>query len=443
MFSGEGRVLFVDDDPALRAANSQSLELAGLTVDTFENASDALARIESDFNGVIVSDIRMPGIDGLEFFQRMRALDPQIPFILITGHGDVAMAVAALKDGAHDFLAKPFAPDHLIATVKRGLAHRQLELDNRRLRALADSDSGDSPLLGETPAMIRLRETISQVAPAAIDVLIEGETGVGKELVARLLHRLGPRRGGSFTAVNCGALPGDQAERVLFGDESVGGARISTGRVEAASRGTLFLDEIDSMPIEVQIKMLRVLEEREVIPIGAREPRAVDLRVVAAAKRDLESAVRDGSFREDLLYRINMVRLRIPPLRERRADIPLLFAHFTREAAQQMRREPPPLADRMRRYLVEHDWPGNVRELRNFAFRSTLGVDDQQPGTPPAHEAIPLPRRVDRFEASVIESVLDECRGNVGEALERLGIPRKTFYDKLARHGIDIKSYRH
>lgn len=444
MFAETGKILFVDDDPALRAANVQSLELADIEVESFANARDALARIEPGFNGVIVSDIRMPGMDGLALFDAVREIDPAIPFILITGHGDVQMAVDALQNGAHDFLTKPFATDHLIASVRRGLAHRSLDLDNQRLRALAEQgDAAPSPLLGETPVMIRLRETIAQVADAKIDVLIEGETGVGKELVARLLHRGSQRSGRPFVDVNCGALPDALAERQLFGEDSSADRRIpAPGKIESAHRGTLFLDEIENLSVGVQVRLLRVLEDQEIVPAGSKEPRPIDVRVIASTKRDLQAAVAEGSFREDLLYRINIVRLRIPPLRERRADVPLLFANFVAEAAQRMGRTPPPLSDDIRTHLLEHDWPGNIRELRNFAFRSILGLDEGGYATDLAPADRTLPERVERFEASVIESVLAECRGDVQSALARLGIPRKTFYDKLSRHGIDIRAFR-
>ena len=440
MFAELGRVFFVDDDAALREANVQALELAGIDVEPFASGRAVLERLDPSFNGVVVSDIRMPDMDGIETFERIRAIDPTIPVVLITGHGHVDLAVSALKSGAHDFLTKPFAVDHLIASVRRALEHRQLELDNRELRRLATADSGSSALLGETSVMVRLRETIGQVGAAGVDVLIEGETGSGKELVARLLHRASGRRTRPFVAINCGALPEVMAESHLFGEES-SGRQVSIGRLEHANGGTLFLDEVDSMAQSLQARMLRVLEEREVVPLGAREARPLDIRVVAASKRELEALVAEGAFRGDLLYRMNMVRLLVPPLRERRADVPLLFAHFVDEAARQMRRTPPPLSDGMRRYLLEHDWPGNVRELRNFAFRSTLGLEET-PTAPEAEMGESLPKRVERFEASVIQSVLADCKGDVQQALARLGIPRKTFYDKLNRHRIDIRSYR-
>jgi two-component system C4-dicarboxylate transport response regulator DctD len=438
-------IFFVDDDAELREANVQSLELAGLAVQPFADAPTALARIDDSFDGMIVTDIRMPGMDGLELFAAIRAIDTDIPVILISGHADVPMAVGALREGAFDFLAKPFAADHLIAACERALTTRRLVLENRALRAAAAAAAeSDSPLIGDSPVMARLRDTIAQVAKADIDVLVEGETGSGKELVALLLHRLGPRRGKPFVAVNSGALPEAVAEAELFGHErgAVAHGRLEqTGRIESSSGGTLFLDEIDSMDLGVQAKLLRVLEEREVLPFGAERPRALDLRVVAASKRDLQAAVAEGAFREDLFYRLNVVRLRIPPLRERRADIPQLFAHFVDAALAQVGASGFAMTDSIRRRLIDHDWPGNVRELRNFAYTAVLGLSDEAPQATPA-DAGSLATRVRRFEAGAIRDALAQTGGDVAAAIRTLGLPRKTFYDKIARHGIKPDAFR-
>ncbi len=443
-FTDRQIVFFVDDDAILREANVQSLELAGIDVEAFADAESALERIDADFTGVVVSDIRMPRIDGLQLFARIREIDPDIPVILITGHADVPTAIGALKQGAFDFMAKPFAADHLVAAIRKALETRRLVLDNRRLRAAA-AESGDSPLIGDSHAMTQLRDTIVQVAAADVDVLVEGETGSGKELVAIMLHRGGPRRGKPFVAVKCGALPEALAEEELFGHEAGAGAGTGrferVGRVETSSGGTLFLDEIDSMPLSVQARMLRVLEEREVLRIGAETPRPVRLRVVTAAKTDLESAIASGSFRQDLFFRLNVVRLRIPPLRERRSDIPMLFAHFIEEAVEQIGGGRFHMSDAVRRRLVDHDWPGNVRELRNFAFSAALGLP-QNNATPGLSDAMALPDRLARFEASIIRETLAATGGSVMAALKLLGVPRKTLYDKMARLGIDPSHYR-
>ncbi|HEY5712505.1 MAG TPA: sigma-54 dependent transcriptional regulator [Allosphingosinicella sp.] len=441
IFTDRQTVCFVDDDAKLREANVQSLELAGIEVAAYGDAQGALGAIDADFSGVLISDIRMPRMDGLQLFARVRAIDPEIPVILITGHADVPMAIAALKDGAFEFLTKPFAADHLVAATRKALETRRLVLDNRRLRAAAEQ-GGESPLIGDSPVMARLRDTIAQVAMADIDVLVEGETGVGKELVAVLLHRTGPRRGKPFVAVNCGALPEAVAESELFGQEAGPHERFDrVGRVEASSGGTLFLDEIDSMALSVQAKMLRVLEEREVMRLGGTTPRAVKLRVIAAAKADLAAMIAAGGFREDLFYRLNVVRLRIPPLRERRSDIPQLFANFVNEAVEQTGGGRFRMSDAVRRHLVDHDWPGNVRELRNFAFSAVLDLPSQGLA-PVADSGSSLPERVGRFEAAIIRESLAATGGSIVETLKLLGIPRKTLYDKMARHGIDPKGFR-
>ena len=439
----ESPILLVDDDDALRNALVQSFQLADMAVMPHAGGEAALARIDAGFAGAIVSDIRMPRMDGLELFRRVAAIDHEIPVILMTGHGDVPMAVAALKNGAFDFIAKPFATDHLIASARRALEMRRLVLDNRRLRAAADESAAGEPLIGETQAIVRLRESMRQVADAEVDILIEGETGTGKELVATLLHRWSRRRNREFVAINCAALPDAIAEADLFGQDSGGSpqARLSRpGRIERASRGTLFLDEIESSAPNLQGALLRVLEEREILPIGADRPRPVDLRVIAAAKPGIETCVAEGRFRADLLYRLDMVRLRIPPLRERRADVPLLFGYLLHQAADRLKREVPVIGPAVRARLAGHDWPGNVRELANYAKRILLGVADDDSGTGEA--VLPLSQQVEAFEAATMRATLDRVRGDARSAMALLQLPRKTFYDKLNRHGIDIDRFR-
>lgn len=438
-------IILVDDDQALRRATRQTLELAGYPVRDFGAAPQALAQLSRDSEAVVVTDIRMAGMDGLELFAQIRALDPDLPVLLITGHGDVDMAVRALHDGAYDFIAKPFPADRLVQSVARAVEKRRLVLENRRLREAATATPDDLPLIGQTPAMEHLRQTLRQIADTDVDVLIAGETGSGKEVVATLLHRWSRRTRGNFVALNCGALPETVIESELFGHEPgafTGAQKKRVGRIEHASGGTLFLDEIESMPLSTQVKMLRVLEMREVSPLGTNEVRPVDLRVVAAAKLDLGNPAERGEFREDLYYRLNVVTISIPPLRERRADIPLLFAHFAGRAAERFRREIPGMTADVRRHLESHDWPGNVRELSHFAERVVLGI------TPPpkqtlgsAASGLSLPEQMERHEAALIREALKANRGDVRSTIETLGIPRKTFYDKLQRHGINRADY--
>ena len=434
-----GPVLLIDDERAIRLAGAQTLELAGFEVETRESAEQGLVLLSVDWPGIVISDVRLPGIDGLALLKSLRAIDPELPVVLITGHGDIAMAVQAMKDGAFHFIEKPWPAEHLIEVVRRALETRRLVLENRALRAQL---AGAGSIIGRSPAIERMRQTIAAIADADADVLVLGETGCGKELVARALHEQGGRRGRPFVALNCGALPETLVESELFGHEAgafTGAAKRRVGRIEYADRGTLFLDEIESMPPALPVKMLRVLQERLVEPLGANRAVPVDLRVVAATKVDLRAAAAEGRFREDLYYRLNVVFLRIPPLRERTEDIPLLFQHFALEAARRTRRDPPGLTPALAARLARHPWPGNVRELRAVAERLTLGLDDglgdhlEQPDNGPRPS---LPEQVDRFEKSVIEAELAARRGNVKATLEALGLPRKTFYDKLRRHGL-------
>ncbi|MFC5757744.1 sigma-54-dependent transcriptional regulator [Rhizobium sp. GCM10022189] len=442
-------VFLIDDDKDLLKATKQTLELAGFAVSTFSAAMDALKVLRADFTGVVVSDIRMPQVDGLQLFDRIRRLDEDLPVILMTGHGDIPMAVKAIQDGAYDFITKPFAADRLVQSVHRAAEKRRLVLDNRALREAAEQAQGDLPLIGQTPAMERLRRTLRQIADTDVDVLVTGETGSGKEVVASLLHRWSRRSKGNFVALNCGALPETVIESELFGHEAgafTGAQKKRIGRIEHSSGGTLFLDEIESMPASAQVQMLRVLEMREVMPLGTNEVRPVDLRVVAAAKIDLGNPRERGDFREDLYYRLNVVTIGIPPLRDRRDDIPLLFAHFTERAAHRFKRPVPAASPELRRHLKSHDWPGNVRELSHFAERFVLGLEATpseraQDGMERVEAALPLPARIDRYEADIIRETLTRNDGDVRRTIETLGIPRKTFYDKLQRHGIERAAF--
>jgi two-component system C4-dicarboxylate transport response regulator DctD len=438
-------VLLIDDDKDLLRATGQTLELAGFEVAAFTSAEQALSRLDETFEGVVVSDIRMPGMDGLEMFDRVRRLDPELPVILMTGHGDIPMAVKAIQDGVYDFIAKPFAAERLVQCVRRAAENRRLVIDNRRLRDAARQAEDGLPLIGQTAVMERLRHMLRQIADTDVDVLVTGETGTGKEVVASLLHNWSRRSKGNFVALNCGALPEQVIESELFGHEPgafTGAQKKRVGRIEHASGGTLFLDEIESMPPATQVQMLRVLEMREVTPLGTNEVRPVDLRVVAASKVDLADAGQRGNFRADLYYRLNVVTLSIPPLRERRDDVPLLFNYFAQRAAKRFGRDIPAISPSIRRHLRDHDWPGNVRELSHFAERFVLGVEQADaPVFAGSAEGSTLPDRMERYEAEIIRETLTACGGNVQRTILALGIPRKTFYDKLQRHGIVRSEY--
>jgi len=433
-------VHLVDDDEDLRHALKQSLELEGLSVICHSSAEDIADLPLRSLYGVIVSDIRMPGIDGLTLMRRILGIDPTLPVVLITGHGDVQMAVEAMRAGAYDFIEKPFAANRLFSVVERALEKRRLVLENRSLRnALEGNDDLSSRLVGRHPAMQRLRAQISAVADTDADVLITGETGTGKEVVARALHDFGSRSKGNFVAINCAALPADIFESELFGHEAgafTGAQKLRIGKLEHANGGTVFLDEIESMPIDLQAKLLRAIEARSIERLGSNRQVALDVRFVAATKADL---INNPSFRTDLYYRLNVITLDIPVLRARRDDIPLLFFHLAREARARYRREIPDVTPQIEAGLVAHDWPGNVRELRNVADRFVLGMWSGFGAEPDAGIETGtgnLSERMDSFERAVITAEIKRNGGSLKPTYESLGVSRKGLYEKMRRLGI-------
>ncbi len=438
-----GQVFFIDDEPVMQVAVAQWLGLAGFAVTGFEAAGAALAALPPDFDGVLISDVKMPGMDGLELLARAQARDPDLPVVLVTGHGDVAMAVAAMRRGAYDFIEKPFEPERLVDTVARAVEKRRLVLENRRLRGRLAAPGLDARLIGTSAAIETLRREVLDLAQMAVPVLIRGETGTGKELVARCLHEFGPRAARPFVAVNCGAVPEAMFESEMFGHESgafTGARERRIGRLEHAHRGTLLLDEIESMPLSLQVKVLRVLQDQVLERLGSNKAIAVDVRLVAAAKLDLQDAARQGRFREDLYFRLNVAELELPPLRHRRDDIPLLFATFARDAAERHRRPEPPTPDGLVADLLAHDWPGNVRELKNVAERFVLGL--RGAGRFSFADAAPdpgagsLPAQVEAFERRLIAQALRRHGGNVKAVIKALGVPRRTLNEKMQRYGI-------
>jgi DNA-binding NtrC family response regulator len=325
------RLLLIEDDEHFRAGLVASLQLAGCALQAFGRGVPALRTLADGGFEVVLTDLRLPDMDGLEILAAVRKVDAELPVIVMTGHGDIATAVSAIQQGAYDFVEKPFGRDRLLTLLQRAAQQRRLALENRGLRSTLAGGAGlDRLLLGDSAAMRSLREWVLQLAPTPVDVLVQGETGTGKELVARALHEYGQRRG-AFVAVNCAALPDTLVESELFGHEAgafTGAAKARAGRFEQADGGTIFLDEVQAMPPAAQAKLLRVLQEREVQRLGATSALKVDLRVVAASNAALEAEVAAGRFRADLFYRLDVVTLRLPPLRERRDDIPALFRHF-------------------------------------------------------------------------------------------------------------------
>ncbi|AJQ50766.1 MULTISPECIES: sigma-54-dependent transcriptional regulator [Pseudomonas] len=431
-------VIVVDDEASIRTAVEQWLSLSGFSVQLFARAEECLAHLPRHFPGVIISDVRMPGMDGLQLLERLQADDPDLPVILLTGHGDVPMAVEAMRSGAYDFLEKPFTPQHLLGSLRRALEKRQLVLENRRLHEQADLKSRlEGTLLGMSQGLQQLRRQVLELASLPVNVLIRGETGSGKERVARCLHDFGPRAGKPFVALNCAAIPESLFEAELFGHESgafTGAQGKRIGKLEYANGGTVFLDEIESMPLAQQAKLLRVIQEQKLERLGANQSISVDLRVIAATKPDLLEEARAGRFREDLAYRLNVAELRLAPLRERREDIPLLFEHFARAAGEKLGRAAPLLSGVQLAQLLSHDWPGNVRELANAAERHALGLSSPNIEVTPAGQS--LGEQMEAFEAQCLRAALRQHGGEIKSVMEALQLPRRTLNEKMQRHGL-------
>ncbi|PTS82459.1 DNA-binding response regulator [Pseudomonas sp. HMWF032] len=440
-----GHVIVVDDEAAIREAVQQWLELSGFSVHSCTTAQAALALVDRDYPGILISDVRMPGTDGLQLLDSVLERDRDLPVILITGHGDVPMAVQALRQGAYDFIEKPFTPERLLDSVRRALDKRRLVCENRQLRQqFARKDHIEAQLLGVSKPMETLRRQILELAGTSVNILLRGDTGSGKERVARCLHDFSNRAGKPFVALNCAAIPEHLFESELFGHESgafTGAQGKRIGRIEHADGGTLFLDEVESLPLAQQVKLLRVLQEKTLERLGSNRSIQVDLRVISAVKPDLLDEVKAGRFREDLYYRLNVATLRIPPLRERREDIALLFEHFAQQAAQRHGRDRPALTPQQLTQLLRHDWPGNVRELINAAERHALGLS----GGVEAGEGLPvqsLAEQMEAFEAQCLHRALQHCQGHITEVMALLQLPRRTLNEKMQRHGLLRSSYR-
>ena len=444
-------ILLVDDESSVRKSIEQSLQLADLDVKSFTSAKDVLPYLNANFFGVLLTDIRMPVMDGLELMRASLKIDAKLPIILISGHADVSTAVNAIREGAYDLIEKPFSATLLIERVNRAIEQRQLTLENRLLKEELASQSRLGPrIIGKSPAIKQLRSMIRQVANANADILIIGETGTGKELVARSLHEQSQRRDHNFVAINCGAIQEQLLNSELFGHEA--GAFTDAkakriGKFEHANGGTLFLDEIESMSMTTQIPLLRVLQERSIERLGSNNLVPIDIRVLAATKVDLKEASERQEFREDLYYRLNVVTLELPPLRERREDIPLLFQHFVLVAAARCEAEMPALDSKALQVLLEHDWPGNIRELRNIAERYVLLGESFQFDLSALMQAesnvagLTLPEQVSCFEKTLIEQALNQNKGDLGKVMESLGLPRKTLSDKMKKYTLARKRY--
>jgi two-component system C4-dicarboxylate transport response regulator DctD len=432
-----GRIAFIDDEPQLCEAAEDWLSVSGFAVTTYQNPARALSEIDPQDYDCVVSDLRMPGASGFEVLTHFRAADGDLPIILLTGHGDVPVAVRAIQTGAYDFIEKPYDADMLVTVLDRAVERRRLRREIERLHDGAGAPSIEDRLIGISPAIAALRRSVAQLASVNVDILITGQTGTGKEVLARALHEFGTRSTGNFVAINCAAVPESIFESEIFGHEKgafSGAAAERAGKFEYAQGGTVFLDEVESMPLALQAKVLRAIQERTVVRLGSNRERPIDVRFIAATKTDLRRESEAGRFRADLYYRLATVELAIPPLAERREDIPLLYTVFARAAAERFGVACPDEVDLTG--LSDQPWPGNVRELKSAAERAVLGLNRPASASRPAGQGATLPDRVARFEAEAIAQVLRMTNGSTAEAAEQLGLPRRTLNEKIARYGL-------
>ena len=448
-----GTILLVDDEPMILHSTEQWLKMANFTVISCESAEQALVYLEDDFDGILVSDVRMPDMDGLVLMERARLLISELPVILLTGHGDVDMAINAMRSGAYDFIEKPFNPERLVEVIHRACEKRQLMIENLRLQHNMSIQSGiDTRIIGISPSIQRLRRDVLKCAALETNVIIYGETGSGKELVAQCLHEYSQRSAHNFVPINCGAIPEALIESELFGHELgafTGATKKRIGKFEYADNGTLFLDEIESMPAHLQIKILRALQERVIERLGGNRQISVNLRVVAASKVDLRT---EEHFRQDLYYRLNVSFLHLPPLRDRQEDIPLLFEHYARQAVEQHSRELRRITEQDVATMQQYQWPGNVRELKNAAVRyaldgslslaDTLFPKSSLQGLEPLiNDSLSLAAQMANYEREIICQTLKKFNGNIKSVLDQLDLPRRTLNQKMVKYDINRQEF--
>ncbi|MDR1143991.1 MAG: sigma-54 dependent transcriptional regulator [Spirochaetaceae bacterium] len=440
------RLLVADDEKNIREGLAAALEMDGYEVVTAGDGAEALSRYEKGDIDLVITDLRMPGLSGGELQKKIGAGNPALPVIILTGHGTVENAVTAMRNGAYDFLTKPVNLDHLSMLVKRALENQELALKHRNLEEELEKQNQFKKMIGSSAAMRQVFEMISRAAPARASILVTGESGVGKELVADALHELSPRKGKPLVKVHCAAIPDTLIESELFGHEKgafTGAVSRRRGRFELASEGTLFLDEIGEIDQNIQIKLLRVLQEKKFERVGGEETLEVDVRIIAATNRDLKAEIEKGSFRDDLYFRLNVVNIHVPPLRERKDDLPLLINAFLKEFAAENGKAVEGIDEKARAAIYGYDWPGNIRELRNCMESSVVmakGSVITEADLPPTVRAkseeawirIPLGATMDASEKIIIRDTLSYFSGNKSKAAEVLRIGRKTLHRKLA-----------
>jgi two-component system nitrogen regulation response regulator NtrX len=444
-------ILVVDDEKGIQTALSRILEFERYEVTATDSGPSAIDRVREGDIDFVFLDVKMPGMDGMEVLGEMQRIAPDLPVVIISGHGTIQTAVEATKKGAYDFLEKPLDRERILLTVRNGLSARNLARENRYYRSKLDRGE---EILGESDSIRAIRKTIDRVGPSQVRVLIMGENGTGKELVARALHASSPRSGGAFIEVNCAAIPEDLIESELFGHERgafTGATAQRVGKFELADGGTLFLDEVGDMSLSAQAKVLRVLELGEFVRVGGTRTTSVDVRVLAATNKRLEEEVRAGRFREDLFFRLNVVPIVVAPLRERREDIPLLARQFVREFARENRMRPKEITSEAMRLLAEHDWPGNVRELRNIIERIAILTDGEviDAADVPEFAAGRLAAKVEGFEScasyqdfkeraerSFLLAKLKENNWSVSATAKKIDMQRSNVYKKIEKYGL-------
>jgi two-component system response regulator HydG len=439
----QDKLLIVDDELSVRDSLGKWFREEGYEIGTAESASDALTRMAENKWDVALLDIKMRGTDGIELQRRLHELDPDLIVIMMTGYASVETAVTALKNGAYDYVSKPLDPDEIAHLVKKALAHRRAEKENVRLRETVAEATSPGELVGKSAAMRKVAEAIETVGPTDANVLITGESGTGKELVVRAIHAASLRRFHPLVAIHCGALTETLLESELFGHEkgSFTGAQYrKKGKFEIAEGGTVFLDEIGDISLRTQTDLLRVLQEREITRVGGNQVIKVDFRCVAATNKDLEQMIEEGTFRPDLFYRLNVFRIELPPLRERREDIPLLVEHFVHKYALAMNKHIARISPAAIQQLQQQPWIGNVRELENAVERAMVVAQEPEVREQDFIFKQPCPvtpagRSLDEVERLHILRVLEECGGNQSRAAEVLDIDRVTLHHKLKRYG--------
>ena len=438
----KANLLIVDDELSVRDSLGKWFREEGYEVSVADSAQAALTQIADHPFDLALVDIKMPGTDGVQLLHRIREIDPAMVVIIMTGYASVETAVAALKDGAYDYVSKPFDPDDIAHTVRNALAHKRTAQENVRLRDAVARAIQPQELIGQSQAMRRVQEAIETVGPTEATVLITGESGTGKELVARAIHAASHRRFNPLVVIHCGALAETLLESELFGHEKgafTGAQYRKKGSFEIAEGGTVFLDEIGDISLKTQTDLLRVLQEREITRVGGSHPIHVDFRSIAATNKALEALVAEGKFRPDLFYRLNVFQIQLPSLRERKEDIPLLAAHFVRKFAASMNKRISGISADTVSMLTQHDWPGNVRELENAIERAMVVAKgpelEEQDFSLKVSSASAAGRSLEDVERAHILAVLEECNGNQTLAAEVLDIDRVTLHNKLKKYG--------